>query len=114
MKIYIAASMHSKKEAKDVAINLQFQGHVITSTWFENQSYDKVNDAMADLSEIMQAECVVFLTKEPSSEGGRHIEFGFALGKKKRLIILGERESCFTYLDYVEQYDSLDDLIKCL
>ena len=40
MKIYIAASMDSKKEAKDIALKLLLKGHIITSTWFDKQSYD--------------------------------------------------------------------------
>ena len=53
--------------------------------------------------------------REPSSSrGGRHVEFGIALARSKRLIVVGHRENVFHWLHMVEFYSEWLELLRKL
>jgi hypothetical protein len=122
MKLYLAAQYGRKEEIKLAARLLTADGHEITSTWI-NEPYpptatladlqeSKLRElAEQDLSELHQAEGIVFFSEDPNTpikRGGRHVEFGFCLAFDKRLVVVGPRENIFHYLSDVEAYPSLE------
>jgi hypothetical protein len=57
---------------------------------------------------------MISLMEEPrnNSRGGRHIEFGMALGLGKRLTIIGPRETVFHHLDEIEWFQTTEQFLE--
>lgn len=123
MKIYIAARYGRRDEANSVAFHLRENGHEITSTWI-NQVEDEMGYtesegttmgmAIKDLDEIRDADAIVALSEvdtNPWGRGGRHVEFGYAIGLEKRIYVVGPMENLFHYLPQVVVTDTIFDLI---
>lgn len=133
MKIYLAARWGRRIELQGYAEQLKLMGHTVTSRWLwghESELKDdgtnmycsdeeKARFALEDLEDIRTATCVISFT-EPlapntgQKRGGRHAEFGYAIGMEKRLIILGPREHVFHWLPHVEQFSSWATLLFIL
>lgn len=123
-KIYLAARFSRRHECHEIAKLLQAQGHIITSRWVmpdadhvipagqSEQAADaeRRRFAMEDCDDVRECDWMISLMQEPrdNSRGGRHIEFGMALGLGKRLTIIGPRETVFHHLDEVEHFDTVE------
>ncbi len=119
-KIYIAARFSRRPEANALARRLMQYGHIITSRWVKpetdhvletglsEQAADDMRKrfALEDCEDVLACDWLISLMEEPrnNSRGGRHIEFGIALGLGKRLSIIGPRETVFHHLPDVEHY----------
>ncbi len=60
-----------------------------------------------DWEDVSGAEVVISFTEPPrsnASRGGRHVEFGIALCRTQRIIVIGYRENLFHWLPHVEFY----------
>ena len=67
--------------------------------------------AQDDLRDLSAADTLIAFTDPPrskASRGGRHVEFGYALAMRKRIIIVGPRENVFYWLPQVERFDTFD------
>ena len=67
--------------------------------------------ASEDLEDIRRADVVICFTEEPrsnNSRGGRHVEFGYALGLGKTIVIVGPRENVFYCIrnERIAQYET--------
>jgi len=63
--------------------------------------------AADDFEDVFYADLMVAFTEQPrasSSRGGRHVEFGLALGMGKPIIIVGPRENIFCCLPEITVY----------
>jgi len=125
MKIYIAARFSKRHICNELAQFLKQQGHEITSRWvlpdsdhvvpvgMSKQAADSERRrfAMEDVEDVLACDWMISLMEEPRSNtrGGRHIEFGIALGLGKILTIIGPRETVFHHLDEVQHYDSVEE-----
>jgi hypothetical protein len=68
-----------------------------------------------DLSDIDASECVISHTLNRGdlyTGGGRHIEFGYALARGKRLFNVGGHENVFHHLAIT--VSSIEDVLKYL
>jgi hypothetical protein len=121
MKIYLAARYSRNDEMRGVRDVLQAFGHEVTSRWIDQHGgnllesivAEKLNAepgdcskyALIDIADLEAAEVVIsFTSAEGGGKGGRHIEFGLALGLGKRLVVVGPRENVFHTLPQVEWY----------
>lgn len=103
MKLYLAARYQRGKELLDNHIQLLARGHEPTSQWvFQSLSTELelplTQAATACLRDIDRAEAVVFFAEEPTvgyNTGGRHVEFGYAIAKGKRIFVIGPQENVF-------------------
>ena len=103
-------------------------GRGVTSRWIDQhggnllESFvaDKLNDdpedcakyAQVDVDDLSAADVVVsFTSADGGGKGGRHVEFGLALGLGKRLVIVGPRENVFHTLPHVEHYPNWSRLV---
>lgn len=71
--------------------------------------------AQDDWEDVINADVVINFTESPRSEatrGGRHVEFGIALAKGARVIVVGYRENLFHWLPQVEFFETWDDLMQ--
>jgi hypothetical protein len=118
MKIYLAARYSRREEMQSAAADLAQVGHQVTSRWHIGDAHHAseadllgpaytVHDgglpfatrlAEEDIEDLQRAELVISFTEEPRSapnRGGRHVEFGLALGAGKRCWVVGPRENVF-------------------
>lgn len=117
MKIYLAARYIHHPWLRDVAAELTAMGHEVTSRWIQGghelskegsaaaAEADRRRFAMEDVEDLRAADCCLSFTEAPrstNSRGGRHVEFGLALGLGKRVIVVGHRENVFHCLPEVE------------
>ena len=114
-RIYLAAQYHQKAVIAIYKSELESLGYRVTSTWTDepqdaNVSLKDVDDellaeyAARDIMEIDDADLLVLFTVDPDEltrRGGRHAEFGYALGRGKQLVVVGPRENIFHHLETV-------------
>jgi len=65
-----------------------------------------------DFSDVISADLVISFTEPPRSSanrGGRHVEFGIALAKGSKVIVVGHRENIFHWLPMVEFYKTWEE-----
>lgn len=102
--VYLAASW----DAKDLMImyrgQLEIVGMRVTSRWIDSPPHDKshtpgslenAHKGVSDLEDIDAADTLIAFTGIPSTTGGMHVEFGYALAKGKRLVIVGPYANIF-------------------
>ena len=73
--------------------------------------------AQEDLEDVKAADLLVAFTEPPrstASRGGRHVEFGVALGMGKLLLVIGYRENIFCWLPGVEFLPTWDCAMAAL
>lgn len=123
MKIYLAAGFSSKDLISKHKQELVAGGVTVTSTWTEEESApnsgldagkDKTYAMYADrdMHEIDMADTLVLFSVDPTIptvRGGRHVEFGYAAGKGKNLIVVGPKENIFHYPSTVKVFPSWDE-----
>ena len=123
MKIYLASQYRTKTQIKGYTRQLQDLGFTVTSTWV-NEPHKPTLElpdlspgdlrrlASRDLQEIRACDLLVLFTVSPlkaTKRGGRHTEFGYALGLNKRMVICGPCENIFHYLPNVGRFDTFAD-----
>lgn len=128
MKVYIAARFSRRPEANDLAQELKALGHTITSRWVKPDANhllptglsaqaadgERRRFALEDLEDVADCDWCVSLMEEPrsNSRGGRHVEFGIAVGMGKKLSIIGPRETVFHHLPTVEHFENAESFIS--
>lgn len=108
MRVYISASFVAQKRLRPVRDALWAMGHVVTSSWLDEteQPTGMPRESflrklgVKDLAEITEADLLINDLAEPSTSGGRDIEFGVALGRHQRcqVWIVGTPRSPFHML----------------
>jgi hypothetical protein len=119
--IYLAARYGRRLELAAIARALTAAGHTITSRWL-NGSHDgraDVEAALEDLQDIDAADTVVSFTEGPGAvpgraRGGRHVEFGYALARGHRCIVVGHRENVFHHVPGVLVVENTAQLLRAL
>ena len=128
MKIYLAARYSRNDEMRGVRDVLEALGHKVTSRWIDQHGgnlpesivAEKLNAepgecskyAFIDLQDLKAADTVIsFTSAGGGGKGGRHIEFGVALGLGKDVIIVGPRENVFHTLPQIEHYPDWAHLV---
>lgn len=121
MKIYLAHNFAAADMLRDVVNKIKAIGSEVTSRWIFYVPNDEpkahYEEARMDLEDIDKADCLVLFTDQVGDTPGRgkYIEFGYALGKGKKVIIVGEAfNSVFYYLKHVIPLSTTDDLIAFL
>lgn len=130
MKIYLAGSWARRAEIREHARKIEAMGHTVTSSWLSHSQYDSHDDgetvtlergvlqelADQDLRDVDAAETLVAFTEQPGttlSRGGRHVEFGYALAKGLRLLVVGPEENIF-HTKAAARFDTATDLMDYL
>ena len=120
-KIYLAARYSRNAEMRGVRDVLEALGHKVTSRWIDQHGgnllesivAEKLNAdpeacahyALVDVDDLAKADTVIsFTSAGGGGKGGRHVEFGLAVGLGKRLVIVGPREHVFHTLPGIEWY----------
>jgi nucleoside 2-deoxyribosyltransferase len=130
MKIYFAGRVSQRGTLQQWADDCVQLGHVTVSRWSMRESTHFLVDglspqakdderrrfAMEDIEDIDKADIVISLMEEPRGpgRGGRHVEFGYALARGKRLICVGPRETVFHHLINVEHFATWEECLVML
>lgn len=129
MKIYLAARYGRRDQLRELRSFLQAMGHVVTSSWLDSEWKSVGSDAPShappgerekacnqNLVDLDNADCCISFTEDPASadgkRGGRHVEFGYALAKGKRVIVVGYTENVFHFHKSVEFFRNREELLQ--
>lgn len=117
--VYIASPWPLKAAAECLADALLNAGLVVTARWLQlgNIAQDDDAGARMDLADIAAADAVLLINPpgwENHGTGGRHVECGYALALRKRLIVLGVRSNVFHRLNDVTVVATVDEAIAAL
>ena len=133
-KVYLASEYGRKQELLGCAQDLVAHNVGVTSRWLFADPYDSKNVtvedpdisqapmegrdfALEDLANIDEAHVFICFTSETgrgSARGGRHVEFGYAVARGKRLIVVGPRENIFYTLPNVEHHAEWETVVPSL
>ena len=125
MRVYLAARYSRKKEIKALIPILLAHNILTTSRWLhetasENATLDQFTPAFCrqtagiDLDDIDNSDTFVFFAEDPkigTPRGGRHVEFGYALARGKRMVVIGGQENIFHYLPEVVHYSDVQSFL---
>jgi nucleoside 2-deoxyribosyltransferase len=126
MKVYLASRYPRRKELSALVPLLKEHNISVTSRWLNetlspNTTLHEVSPAfcletaLIDLEDIDRADTIVFFSEDPligTPRGGRHVEFGYALAKGKRIIVLGGNENIFHFLPHIIHYSTIQDFLE--
>lgn len=123
MRIYLAARFGRRDELREVARTLRRLGYVVTSKWLEVET-DQVDApdgpkwAENDVADVLGSDALVLFTEAEGTpgagRGGRHVEFGVALGAGRTLITVGPTENIFHRHPSVVRVGSVTRLLSHL
>src|SRR6266436_4671730 len=124
-RIYLAASWAAKDHMRWIARQLISRGHKITSSWIysnhttgiqardvEDNLWPSSEGALENANNIMASDLVAVFTDIPSTTGGYHVEFGIALGLRKAVVVVGNRNNIFQAIPNVGHFDNETDFLK--
>ncbi|MFA5266310.1 MAG: hypothetical protein WC378_21005 [Opitutaceae bacterium] len=133
MRIYIAARFDRLPEMNIHADELRQKGHIVDCRWLngshqlhpgaeqldgsagfisvdEGVTMQALPFALDDVEDLAAADAIILFSEWPESHskrGGRHVEFGIALGLNKKLFIVGPpRENVFHCLPQVTRFNT--------
>lgn len=127
MKIYIAAPWELKDDAYDLGYKITELGplsDMVVSRWFERPptfSVDHPIDqlitetAEIDRAELRLADTFIALCPETwhgRGTGGRHVEFGIAIERGLKLIVIGKKSNVYYYLPGVIHFNTPEDFLE--
>lgn len=124
MTFYLASRYDSKLFLRGVRDKLQAMGHAVLSTWLTeeeplNVQIDDVDPdtlvdyALQDLAEILEADVFVHFQNQnrPNIRGGSSVEFGIALAKEKKMIVVGDRINIFDFMPIVTCFPTVEEFL---
>lgn len=128
-KIYLASRFPRHLEMEGYAHLLKGWGYTITSGWHSLNAETKMRDgdpevefnqkiALDDQIGILNGDLFVSFSEDPanlppgSARGGRHVEFGLALGFDKLIMLVGPRENVFHYLPGILHFPTIMEWLQ--
>lgn len=129
-KYYLAARYSRREELVKYADALRSMGHTVTSRWLagnhqindaglseEGSAEERERFAQEDWADVLAADVLLAFTEPPrstASRGGRHVEFGIAIGAGIDVAVIGPRENVFHCLGFVPQWGDFDGYLQHL
>ena len=133
MRVYLASRYSRRAELQEVRKLLVKHNIEVTSRWLtqdhtlpDAKSTEAAKDeipiearryAQDDLQDVVSCDVLVLFSERADTQvrrGGSHVEFGFALGKGKKVVICGPRANVFHTLVEVIQCRDLAELCLVL
>lgn len=131
LKVYLSSRWSRQAELRICRDQLVKAGIYVTSGWLDVDDPDNGPAggapsgeaarlaALEDVEDVLRASVLVAFSEDPTSpfgRGGRHVEFGIALGTGKRIVVVGPRENVFHWHPDVWYFDTwpaaLDSLLS--
>lgn len=128
MRVYIASAFSTINAVRKQREELRAIGIECTSSWADEKAApdcqlpdflpsDHLFCAITDIKDIDRSDAVVLVTQDPTKpfvRGGRMHEFGYAMGRGKKLIICGPKENIFHYLPSVTECKDFEETKQAL
>ena len=118
MRVYVAAPNELLELARTVAGDLERAGIQVTSRWLNGLDTRCDASASVDLEDVSSADILLLINPigwELRGSGGRHVEFGYALALRKKVLVVGVRSHIFHHLNHVRVVPWGSDVAKeCL
>ena len=130
MKIYLSARYSRRKELCRYREDLQRLGHEVTSRWLngnhqiddaglsiEAKAEERQRFASEDFADTIAADMTITFTEPPrttNSRGGRHVEFGIAMGRMQRVWVVGPAENVFHCHEDIRRFDDWQTALASL
>lgn len=116
IKFYIASKFALKEETKKRAEWLESIGWECTARWIDGGEDGLTHSdiAVVDLEDIDKADAIILFThpRGQVNTNGRMVEFGYAMGKDKALIVIGPEENVFLAHPNVMMFDDWEDFVS--
>jgi len=117
--IYLSARFERRDELNGYRSELEAAGVQVTSRWLIDPTPELTDDAWRrlatkDVEDIQRASGLMLFAEGRPGGGGRHVEFGVALGLGKRLFVVGEPENLFHSLDAVQRLPTWSDAFDAI
>lgn len=117
LTVYVAASYPRKAEAKGLAEYIRSLGHRVNARWLDGEpaNGNEQEWAIKDADDAIAADCVVCLTGDSLTRGGRHAEVGIAIAMQHRVILVGPQEQLFHFhplVTHVAFYADLEWILR--
>lgn len=118
--VYLSAKFERRNELNEYRNELETAGVTVTSRWLADPTPELTDDAWRhlatkDVEDIRRASgLVLFSEAGRPGGGGRHVEFGVALGLEKRMMVVGEPENLFHSLDAIELVATWEEAFKAI
>lgn len=118
--VYLSAKFERRDELNGYRNELEAAGIEVTSRWLSDSTPELTDEAWRllatkDVEDIGRASgLVLFSEAGHPGGGGRHVEFGVALGLQKRMVVVGQPENLFHSLDAVEIVATWEDAFKAI
>lgn len=111
-RIYLASRFERQEELRAIAELMTAEGWVVTSRWLMHTGGLSVGPgkepviaaewAQKDLEDVESSDTLVLFTDDnPTSRDGSNVEFGYAIGRGLRCIVVGPRVNVFHYYNGV-------------
>lgn len=120
IRVYLAARYGRRVELAGYREALRAFGFEVTSRWLDGydaldgsaqgREVDRQRFARQDLKDVMRADWVINFTELPRELsdgcGGRHVEFGVAIGCGKSCFVVGPAENIFHTLPGLHHFET--------
>jgi nucleoside 2-deoxyribosyltransferase len=128
VKVYTAARFSRIKEIRKYVDDLAKIGVHVTSEWVRETCDPNVNMkdfraeqhremAYRDINEVDLADTLILFTngsETPILRGAHHFEAGYAYGRGKRVITVGDRDNIFYHLPTIRNFATWDEALQFL
>lgn len=113
-KVYIAARYERRLEMLEHQKDIESRGIRVISRWIKHgPECDKIGpaySALADRADLVKADVLLFFSEEgPFPRGGRHVEFGMALGMLRPIFVVGPKENVFHHIPGVRHFNTYEE-----
>ncbi len=115
VSVYIAAPYAMREYGIRVALRLAQAKITVISRWLEAVESSKEEAAYNSLVDIDRASLFLALNPEGWEEkgtGGCHVEFGYALARGKRILLVGDPSNVFHHLNAITVIDETMDVVR--
>lgn len=111
LSVYIAAPFQLRNRAQLLRSGALSLGLISTARWLDVDAEDWNDEwARKDLDDLDRAKVLLLLNPEEwatEGTGGRHVELGYAIARKKAIVLLGARTNIFHHLNVIHTADDI-------
>lgn len=125
VRFYLSSRYGRRDEMRVISRHLELAGHIPVCRWIASNhdvnSFDGIylsakqrrQIAVDDLQDVTACDWLIAFSElecSPYGRGGRHVEFGYAMALRKRMIVVGHLENVFHCTHDVEFIGGASDL----
>ncbi len=121
MKVYLAHNFAARKYLQGIIELFTSHGHEVTSRWITDDAHllpeHAEQSAVHDLEDVEKCGYFILFTDQYSDRPGKgkFAELGYAIRSGKRIILVGQDDSCVFYnLPTIRRVNTIEEAIALL